>query len=412
MLPFILFFVPWQQNVPGNGNVSALDPLDRIRVIPAPVSGRLVDLRVQEGSHVNKGDVLAVVEDLDPEYSARLGSMVVFARTELEAAHSALESLDKQLIQLQDERDFSIKEAKNELLAAIEKVKVERAVLVGIKADLDQKQKDFLRKGRLYKLGAKSELDFQEAESSFKGAQSKASASESKITEILHMVETKAATVKKVEAEKTAKIDKLRADRKGYEQKLQQVRKKVAEAETKMKRQSTQLITAPRNGSILRIHGAATDLIARGQSLFDIVPDIDEFALELWIKGNDAPLVSEGRAVRIQFEGWPAIQISGWPSVAKGTFGGIVYRSDALALADGRVRVLIVPDPEDEPWPKQPFLRQGVRANGFILLDTVSIGYEIWRQLNAFPQSVSRKPSSSPSAPLQKKKSGDVKSGK
>ncbi|MCF6314298.1 MAG: HlyD family secretion protein [Verrucomicrobiales bacterium] len=371
-----------------------------------------MDLRVQEGTHVNKGDVLAVVEDLDPEYSARLGNMVTFARAELEAAHSTLESLDRQLIQLQDERDFSIKEAKNELLAAIEKVKVERAVLTGLKADLDQKQKDLLRKDKLYKLGAKSELDFQEAESAFKGSRSKVSASESKITEILHMVETKAATVKKVEAGKMAKIDKLRADRKGYEQKLQQVRKKVAEAETKVKRQSTQLITAPRNGWILRIHGAATDLIARGQSLFEIVPDIDEFALELWIKGIDAPLVSEGREVRIQFEGWPAIQISGWPSVAKGTFGGLVYRSDALALADGRVRVLVVPDPEEDPWPKQPFLRQGVRVNGFIQLDTVSIGYEIWRQLNAFPQSVSSEPMSALKASHQKKKPAAGKAGK
>ena len=39
---------------------------------------------------------------------------------------------------------------------------------------------------------------------------------------------------------------------------------------------------------------------------------------------------------------------------------------------------LNVPDPEDEPWPDGRYLRQGVRANGWLLLETVSLGYELW----------------------------------
>jgi hypothetical protein len=38
-----------------------------------------------------------------------------------------------------------------------------------------------------------------------------------------------------------------------------------------------------------------------------------------------------------------------------------------------------------EKWPNENFLRFGARSRGWILLNTVSVGYEWWRQLNNFP---------------------------
>jgi hypothetical protein len=38
------------------------------------------------------------------------------------------------------------------------------------------------------------------------------------------------------------------------------------------------------------------------------------------------------------------------------------------------------------------YLRQGVRANGWILLDEVRLGYELWRQFNGFPPVLSGAP--------------------
>ena len=57
---------------------------------------------------------------------------------------------------------------------------------------------------------------------------------------------------------------------------------------------------------------------------------------------------------------------------------------DAADNGKGKFRILVRPDPE-EPWPDEKLLRQGGRANGWILLNQVSLGYEIWRQLNGFP---------------------------
>ena len=77
-----------------------------------------------------------------------------------------------------------------------------------------------------------------------------------------------------------------------------------------------------------------------------------------------------------------------WPSVAVGTFGGVVDIVDSYGTADGKFRVLIRPDENDQAWPEPRYLRQGVRTTGWLLLDEVPLWFEVWRQLNAFPPTV------------------------
>jgi hypothetical protein len=54
----------------------------------------------------------------------------------------------------------------------------------------------------------------------------------------------------------------------------------------------------------------------------------------------------------------------------------------------GQFRVLVEPDklfPDDEDWPSQSYLRQGNQAVGWIFLNRVTIGWELWRRFNGFP---------------------------
>ena len=123
-------------------------------------------------------------------------------------------------------------------------------------------------------------------------------------------------------------------------------------------------------------------------------------AVELWVSGNDMPLLHARDKTRLQFEGWPAIQFVGWPSVSVGTFGGQVTLIDATDDGTGRFRVVVAPDPADEQWPTTRYLRQGVRANGWVLLRQVPLGFELWRRFNGFPPTTT----SSYSEPGQQKK--------
>jgi hypothetical protein len=216
------------------------------------------------------------------------------------------------------------------------------------------------------------------------------------------------ADINKIASDQQAKIESTKSAREDARSKVALAEKELTEATTKLERQKTQVIVAPRTGYVLRIHAASSaDLLSQGDPLIELIPETDALAVELWVRGIDAPLVTPGRKVRLQFEGWPAVQFAGWPSVAVGTFGGVVSVVDAQGNAEGRFRVLVLPDPQDQPWPDQVYLRQGVRTNGWLLLDTVSLGYEMWRQLNAFPPSVRSAPEKTPpSDPPKAKKNG------
>jgi len=207
-------------------------------------------------------------------------------------------------------------------------------------------------------------------------------------------------------AERTAQIDLRRmqdlyeeglASRREFEQsriRVEELRARVAEAaaeltrvEVNISRQSVQIVRAPRDGVILRVNaGDAATFVNAGEVVATFVPDNVARAVEIFVDGRDVALVQPGAPVRLQFEGWPAVQFSGWPSVAVGTFQGRVEAVDPSAQPDGRFRVLVTEDEEAETsWPDERFVRFGARARGWVLLGTVSVGYELWRQLNNFP---------------------------
>ena len=158
-------------------------------------------------------------------------------------------------------------------------------------------------------------------------------------------------------------------------------------ADVNISRQSVQIVRAPRDGFIQSVNaGDAATYISAGAVLATFVPANTERVVEIFIDGRDVALVKPGDQTRIQFEGWPAVQFSGWPSVAIGTFGGQVISVDHSAQVDGRFRVLVAEEELDgEGWPEERYVRFGAAVQAWVLLETVPVGYEIWRQLNNFP---------------------------
>lgn len=175
----------------------------------------------------------------------------------------------------------------------------------------------------------------------------------------------------------------------------------VNRTEVKLARQSTQTKYAPMDGTIIRLFAAGTaTFVKAGDILATFIPDNVERAVVLEVNGIDATLINQGRKVRVQFDGWPVLQFSGWPSIAIGTFSGVVSSVEPMATASGKFRVWVTEDPQDkgihivtnnnrhidyDGWPDDNFVRLGSRAKGWVLLDEVPLGYEVWRQLNNFP---------------------------
>jgi RND family efflux transporter MFP subunit len=160
----------------------------------------------------------------------------------------------------------------------------------------------------------------------------------------------------------------------------------LKKSEVKLSRQASQTLHAPRDGTIISIlAGDTSTTVKEGESVATFIPKDVTPAVELYVDGLNIPLIQPGRKVRLEFEGWPAVQFSGWPSTAVGTFGGVVKTVDPSISRNGLFRIMIVQDPDSAPWPDDRFLRFGAKVKGWVLLDTVSVGYELWRQLNNFP---------------------------
>jgi biotin carboxyl carrier protein len=70
----------------------------------------------------------------------------------------------------------------------------------------------------------------------------------------------------------------------------------LARIDVRLARQNAQRVTAPMDGTILRMSGAiGGEMVKAGDVLAVIVPDTESRAVELWMDGNDVPLLSEGR---------------------------------------------------------------------------------------------------------------------
>lgn len=290
----LLAFVPWVQNAPGSGRVTALDPSERSQTIHSLIAGRIERWYVRDGMFVREGDPIVDIVDLDPQLVERLDA-------ELAAVESAWQ-------------------------AAQEATRTARLNLE--------------RQRRLLDQGLTSQVAFEQAQ---------------------------------------IRYQELLARQNEAEAALNQAR-------INQTRQSTRRVTAPADGTIIGIRaGDTATLVQSGDVVAEFVPVLTEPAVELWISGLDASLVEPGRKARVEFEGWPAVQFAGWPEIAVGTFGAVVSAVDPVVSPNGRFRVLLTPDPEDQPWPDSRYLRFGARARGWILLDEVRLGYELWRRLNGFP---------------------------
>jgi len=149
------------------------------------------------------------------------------------------------------------------------------------------------------------------------------------------------------------------------------------------------VVRAPIDGTVVRIASAGpSETVSEGHELALVVPATDDVAVQIFVSALDAALIEPGARVRLQFAGFPALQVSGWSSVAIGTYGGTVAVVDAIDDGTGRYRVLVVPDPAEPAWPPRRFLRQGTSASAWVLLQEVRVGWEVWRQLNGLPPTI------------------------
>ena len=386
-----LLLLPWQQTAFGAGRVTAFSPLERPQPILAPSKGIIVDVPkdLVEGSRVHEGSKLLTIQPTAANMEDQLGKAAQDLNEKLAATEKIAEVYLGNITINETARDFAVTAAGEAVEATAAKLRGKQEEVKSYDAKVVQAQKNFDRQSELYRQGIKSLKEIEKLEQELGTANADLSAVFEAVKSADSELQNKKAELEQKRSEAQTKIESARGIWQKTIGEAASIRKEMRDNEIKISSLSRMFVTAPRAGVVHRlplVEGGQT--VKEGDYLLTIVPDTNELAVEMTVVGNDLPLVRVGNHVRLQFEGWPALQVSGWPQVSVGSFGGQVAVVDPTDDGSGMFRVLIRPEPGERPWPDEKYLRQGLRANGWIMLGTVSVGYELWRRINGFPPSV------------------------
>ncbi|MFM7774292.1 MAG: HlyD family secretion protein [Candidatus Kapaibacterium sp.] len=346
-------FVPWQQTVAGSGMVTSFVPSARPQTVEAVVSGRIVAWFVYEGATVRKGDTIAVLQDIN----------VNFMDT---AFVDRLETARDNVLLAQDAAVISSIERTKQAVQALE---AGRAGLDAAKMEVGIARVRYARAMALVDSGLISQRDVETA------------------TVNLNKAKNDSVRFETVVQSARQNVEAVRSEQERVQRQAQVF---IAEADLRLSnaksRRNAAAVISPVDGQVVRIAKAGSgQTVKEGERLANIVPTTADIAAEIYVSDMDAALVDIGRTVTLQFAGYPAFQFSGFPDISTGIYRGTIAAVDAVDDGGGRFRLLVVPDESRAPWPSRSYLRQGSTVTGWVLLQSVPLGYEIWRQLNGFP---------------------------
>ena len=398
-LPLLFMFLPWQQNVTALGKVTAYAPSERVQTIDAPVNGMIDRWHVQEGSQVKEGDLLLEITDTDPNFRQRLQAQRDNLQSKLTAKQDELRAYELQKQNLTAARDAKISAAQYKQDVANQKIRSSQEAVNAAQATLDAATLQLQRLQRLLADGLVSKRDLEVAERDHIVATRNLNSAQAQWQSAKAEASSAAADIQQIRADTQAYLDSTSAVINKIRGETADSENSLHSSEISLARQNMQRIVAPRAGTIFRLPvNSQSQIIKQGDPLLVIVPHTSQRAVELWVDGRDAPLITHRSSVRLEFEGWPAIQVPGWAQVGVGTFEGEIAFVDPTDNGSGHFRIMVIHKPGSPEWPSARFLRQGISAKGWVLLERVSIGYELWRLLNGFPPRIPAEPGAVTSA--------------
>lgn len=380
LVSLLIMFMPWTQNVQGAGQVTAFRPEQRPQTLQNPIPGRIAQWYVVEGDTVNKGDTLVHIAEIkdeyfDPEIILRITEEIDAKEDAAIAYGQKADAQEQQITALRQNLEYRLRQAT--LQVAIDSAGMEAARL-----EFSISERQFARVDTLFREGLKSRVDWEIRRQRMQEAQARSVLAQNRylnaITELNALEADYRERISKAESELYSAISQRNATLAD----LAKLRNKLSNVNV---RRGFYYITAPQRGMVTRtLKTGIGENIKEGEPIAEIMPLQYQIAAEIFIRPVDLPLVKIGSRGRLIFDGWPAIVFSGWPNTSFGTFAARIAAIDNnVDPKTGRYRILLTPDPNDEPWPEQ--LRFGSGTEGILLLNDVPVWYELWRQLNGFP---------------------------
>lgn len=392
ILLLLALFLPWTQNIRSYGSMTTYLPQDRPQTIQTIIAGRIEKWNVREGQLVAKGDTIVKISEirekfLDPDLLDRFSQQIKAKEGSQSSTAEKIEALARQVRALQQERMLSLQQARNKIIQSQLKLASDSADLNAQKVDVSVAVYQAGRADSLYKKGLIALNELERRNLKVQESNAKLTSAQNKFLSAGNELLNAKIELGAIEAEYSTKISKAESDLQSSMSYLYETEGEIAKMNNEYSNLSIRsgyyFVTAPQDGFVVqtRVSGVGEN-ISEGDALCTIMPSNSLMAVQLYVQPMDIPLLSKGRKVRLQFDGWPALVFSGWPNYTFGTFGGVVAVIDNIDTK-GHYRILVIPDPDDDPWPVQ--LRVGSGVYGWMMLKDVPIWYELWRQFNGFP---------------------------
>ncbi|MBD0260937.1 MAG: HlyD family efflux transporter periplasmic adaptor subunit, partial [Cytophagales bacterium] len=311
------------------------------------------------------------------------------------ATRTKIGALDNNIRALEEGLRFKMQQAQNKLQQSRYKLVSDSTDYEAEKINVQVANRQFTGGENMYRNGLISLVEYEKRKLKVQESNAKLVSMQNKVLVAKNEVLNARIELSSIQAEYAKEIAKANSDRSSAvsyladaEGELSKLRNKLASVEVRVQQRA---IVAPQDGYVVKaLKAGIGETIKEGEAVVTVQPDLPQKAVELYVEAMDVPLLSKGRHVRLEFDGWPALQFSGWPSVSVGTFGGRIAVIDYVNSKAGKYRILVTPDPQQEPWPER--LRLGSGVYGWAMLNDVPIWYEIWRQLNGFPPSLDQEP--------------------
>lgn len=402
----VLLFVPWTQNIRSRGNVTTLRQEQRPQQINTIIPGKVVKWFVKEGDFVKAGDTilqLSEIKDeyLDPQLLNRTKEQLDAKEQTIDYYKNKVDATGTQISAMSQALVLKIEQLENKLVQLNLRINSAENELAAAENDFNIAARQYQRQKTMFDSGLVSLTQLEQRNQYYQNSLAKKITAQNNLANIRQDISNTNIEINAVRQEYNEKISKARGDQFQSLSEITTGAGEVAKLQNQYSNYSIRnglyTIKAPQSGQINQAKKAGIgEIVKEGEMLVQIVPDKIEYAIEIFVRPVDLPLIQKGQKVRFIFDGFPAIVFSGWPKGSFGTFGGIVVAVETSIMSNGNFRVLVVEDPKEQPWPKQ--LGMGTGAMGMALLKDVPIWYELWRNVNGFPPEyyISKEPAQKP----------------
>ncbi|HRG33070.1 MAG: HlyD family efflux transporter periplasmic adaptor subunit [Saprospiraceae bacterium] len=389
----IFLLLPWTQNIQAPGIITTRSPEQRPQELNSVIDGRIEHWFVKEGDMVVKGDTILKISEveeyyLDPELLKRTEEQILAKEGTVDFYRNKVTAIQNQLSATYQVRELTLQQLKNKIKQATLNVVTDSMALKAAETELKIAQDQYKRQEELYKQGLKSLTELEQRKQQLQNAEAKITTAANKFANTKNDLLIAKIELNQTDNEYSEKMSKAESDKFAALSEITNGESEVAKLKNQFSNYSIRnafyYVLAPQNGQITKtISAGIGEIVKAGEMIVKIVPQKFQYAVEMYVRPMDLPLMDIGQKVRFQFDGWPAIVFSGWPVASYGTYGGVVVAIDNSVSDNGKFRILVVEDSKDQKWPDA--LKVGGGAKGMALLKDVTIIYELWRNINGFP---------------------------